>query len=279
MTVYLDGVWLINGFVDYLLLAVSGNLTAAPIRRGRLILAGALGGIYGVLCLLPGWSFFGNLFWRCVMGGGMCLVAFGPGRTLMRQFGVLFLLTAAFSGIVLLLTELFSAPGSLMAGGVYYPVSMGTLVLTAGGAYGLISWALGRLRHHGGDIAAVEIDLRDHTKRITALRDTGNTLRDPFSGEMVMVTDAEVISSLLPELGTLHQEPQLLLEQIRRAAPELRPRLIPYKTVGVAHGLLVAVRPREVRISGKKERILLGISPAAVSDGGGYQALLGGAQP
>ena len=279
MTVYLDGVWLINGFVDYLLLVVSGNLTASPIRRKRILLAGALGGIYGVLCLLPGWDFFGGIFWRIVLAVFLCLVAFGPGKTLLRQVVVLFLLTAAFSGVVLLLTEVFSAPAAFVGGSVYYPISVGTLVLTAGGAYGAITWALGRMQHHGGDIVPVCLRMNGKSVDLTALRDTGNTLRDPITGEKVLVADVGVMKKLLPDLsGSDIKAPQKLMEQVRENYPSLRPRLIPYKTVGVAHGMLVAVKPEEVKISGRRESLLVAFSPVEVSDGGGYQALLGGTQ-
>lgn len=279
MTVYLDGAWLLNGFVDYLLLVVSGNLTASPIRRRRILLAGALGGFYGVVCLLPGWAFFGNLLWRIVVAGLMCLVAFGPGKLILRQMVVLFLLTAAFSGVVLLLTELFSAPASFVGGSVYYPVSTGALVLTAGGAYGAITWALGRMRHQGGDIVPVTVALGKRTAELTALRDTGNTLRDPITGAGVLVVDWTVMKKLLPKIEIkCISEPQILMQALGLHYPNLRPRLIPYKTIGVSHGMLVAIRPEEVKLSGKKENLLVAFSPVAVSDGGGYQALVGGTQ-
>ena len=279
MTVYLDQVWLINGLVDYLLLVVSGNLTAVTIRRKRILFAGMLGGIYGAICLLPGWGFLSGLFWRLVVAAVLCLVAFGPGRLLLRQMVVLFLLTAAFSGVVILLTELFSAQPAFVGGNVYYPVGTGTLILTAGGAYGVITWALGRLQHHGGDIVPVSICIEGKTVAFTALRDTGNTLRDPVTGAGVLVADKQILKKLLPKLDDLDiSHPQQCLAKIHAAYPQLSPRLIPYKTVGVAHGMLVAVRPQEVKISGRKENSLVAFSAVPISDGGGYQALVGGTQ-
>lgn len=276
MTVYLDGVWLVNGLVDYLLLVASGKLTATPIRRSRILLAGCLGGLYGIVCLLPGWSFLGSIFWRGIMAFLLCLLAFGFGKHILRQMVVLLLLTAAFFGVVLLLTELFSTPAALIGGSVYYPVNTPTLVLTAGCAYGLISWGMGRLSHQGGDIIPVEVSVGEQTIGFNALRDTGNTLRDPISGVPVMVADQSLLKKLLPGKPVFSETPQQLLEELYREAPRLRPRLIPYKTVGVAHGMLVALQPDEIKISGRRENILMAFSPVSVSDGGGYQALLGG---
>lgn len=273
----MDGVFLINGFVDYLLLVVAGNLTGSPLRRRRILLAGALGGIYGAVCLLPGWDFLGNPVWRGIAAVGLCAAGFGVDRGLFRQVAVLFLLTAAFSGLVLLLTELFSAPAAFVGNRVYYPVGMGTLVLTAGGAYGLISWALRRLEHQGGDIVPVQLEVLGKKVELTALRDTGNTLRDPITGQRVAVLSRSVMKKLLPELDPgLLDQPQSLFQEMNRRYPELRPRLLPYKTVGVAHGMLVGIKPEKIMVKGKGENLLIAFSAVEVSDGGGYRALIGG---
>lgn len=279
MVIYLDQVMLLNGLLDYLLLVACGSVTATPLCRRRIFLAAVLGGGYAAASLLPGFRFLGNLLWQLLFAAAMCLVAFGPGRGILRRSVVLMLLAAAFSGIVLVLTELFAAPASLVGTRVYYPVSLSVLVLTAGGAFSLMKWGLGRLTHQGGDVEEVTVRLGGNTAEFTALRDTGNTLRDPISGCPVLVADGALLRRLLPE-GHIKEEelrqPAALMERLNRAYPALRPRLVPYKTVGVERGMLLAVRPEEVRIGGKREAMLMAFSPVSVSDGGGYEALLGG---
>ena len=53
-------------------------------------------------------------------------------------------------------------------------------------------------------------------------------------------------------------------------------RLLPYRSVGVDRGLLLAVRVDQVQV-GEEARgpMLAALSPTPVSDGGGYRALLG----
>lgn len=276
----MDAVFVLNTVLDYLLLVVCGSVTTTPLRRGRALLSGGIGGGYAVLSLVPGFSFLGNFFWQLVFTVVLCLIAFGAGRQLIRQSVVLLLLAAAFSGIVLLLTEMFSAPKAFVGARVYYPVSLGVLLLTGGGACGLLKWSLGRLGHHGGDIAVVEIQQGGRSVSLHALRDTGNTLRDPVSGAQVLVTDWTVLRRLLPEVpveAAMFSDPASLVQQLGKLAPEVHTRLIPYKAVGVAHGLLVAMRPEKIKVAGKEENLLLAFSPVLVSDGGGYEALLGGA--
>ena len=280
MVIYLDQVLLLNGLVDYLLLVACGSVTATPLKRTRILLAALLGGGYGAVSLLPGFQFLGNLFWELVFAAVLCLVAFGPRRGFLRRSVVFLLLAAAFSGIVLVLTELFSAPAALVGSRVYYPVSLGVLVLTAGGTFGLMKWGLNRLSHQGGDIAKVTVRLGDRSVDFTALRDTGNTLKDPISGCPVLVADRDILRRLLPEIKITEEElrqPALLMERLALQRPMLHLRLIPYKTVGVERGMLLAIRPEETKIGGKREAMLMAFSPVPVSDGGGYEALLGGA--
>ena len=67
-----------------------------------------------------------------------------------------------------------------------------------------------------------------------------------------------------------------VMERMAREVPQLHPRLIPYKTASTEQGMLLALRPEWMQVDGKEEKMLVAFSPVTVSDGGGYQALLGG---
>lgn len=52
--------------------------------------------------------------------------------------------------------------------------------------------------------------------------------------------------------------------------------MLPYRAVGVEYGMLLAVRTDRVELGSRKlEGLLVALSPTPVSDGGGYQALIG----
>jgi len=53
--------------------------------------------------------------------------------------------------------------------------------------------------------------------------------------------------------------------------------LIPYTSVGVPHGFLLAFRPDSLGIDGHDLRsVAVALSPTRLSDGGRYSALIGG---
>jgi hypothetical protein len=98
-----------------------------------------------------------------------------------------------------------------------------------------------------------------------ALRDTGNTLRDPITGEAVTV--------LSPALGEKLGIPE---EVLRDPAGAMLPglRLIPARTVG-GGGLLAAVRCDSVTIGGRAVGTLVAFAREDFGNGE-YQALTGG---
>ena len=122
------------------------------------------------------------------------------------------------------------------------------------------------------------LELADRQVRCTALRDNGNTLRDPVSGRSVMVADWHLARRLLglPDLTRERfASPWALMEALHRRAPELRTRLIPYGAVGTDSGLLLAVRLDGARINGRPAATrLLAFSPTDLSGGGSYEAVV-----
>ena len=116
---------------------------------------------------------------------------------------------------------------------------------------------------------------------LTALLDTGNTLRDPVRGEQVLV--AELRTLLWPDnIRRILWENIPSEEKVARLYaedPSYSFTLLPFQAVGTASGLLLAVRSDAIIVEGRKiPHALIALWDHAVSDGGNYQALWGGAE-
>ena len=105
-----------------------------------------------------------------------------------------------------------------------------------------------------------------------ALCDTGNQLRDPVTGEHVLVVGAQVAGELLGLTARQLANPAdtLMTAKIQGL------RLIPYTTVGRSRGLLLAVRMKDIRVDGRRTDALVAFAPEGLGENGGYQALTGG---
>nr|MBQ8245190.1 sigma-E processing peptidase SpoIIGA [Oscillospiraceae bacterium] len=253
MTVYLDLLMLLNFLVDFLLLLGTNRLYGFPSQPGRTAAAAALGGIYAGACLLPGFRFLGNLLWRVVslllMGG----IAFGWSRSAAKRTGIFLVLTMALGG-----TALSLGKGNLLS------------LLPAGA----LMWLLCRLclaDAAGREYVPLELSYGERKLQLVALQDTGNTLRDPISGEQVLVISPEAAEELT---GLTREQLSRPLETMTsRVLPGLR--LVPYKAVGSA-GMLLAMRFPEARIGSRQRSSLVAFAPEGFGRGEIVQALTGG---
>lgn len=253
MTVYLDIVILLNFLVDWLLLMGANRLCGHSLSPGKAALGAVVGGLYGGACLLPGFSFLGNALWRTVILCLMAGIAYGFRRSTLRR-GVLFLLL------------------SMALGGVALSLNGGFLSL-AGAAGGLcLLCILGfHGRDHGQSYVPVELTYGGQHLRLTALRDTGNTLCDPVTGSPVLVVDGQTAQ----KLTGLTKEQLSRPTQTIGSIPGLR--LVPYRAVGTENGLLLALRLKNVKIGSWQGSFLVAFAPEPLSVSGEYQALTGGA--
>ena len=255
MAIYLDLVMVLNFLVDFLLLMGTNRLSGFPPGRLRCAGASLLGAVYGGACLLPGFRFLGNLLWRTV---SLCLIgamAFGWDRSAWKRGAVFVLLSMALGGIALN----FGRQDFL------------ALVAAAG-----LCWLLCRISFDGGtgnrEYIPVTLHYAGKSASILALRDTGNTLRDPITGEQVLVVSGEVAQRLTGLSQMQLQHPLETLAQ--RPVPGLR--LIPYRAVGQSGGMLLALRMDQVKIGSRQQSAIVAFAAEGLGQGSMYQALTGG---
>ena len=252
MVVYLDLVILLNVLVDTCLILGTNRLSGYPPGWLRSCLAGILGGCYAGMCVLPGFGFLAGIFWRLVFLWLMALCAFGLGKGTLRRGVLLVFLSFCLSGI-----------GILGSGTGFW-----SLLGEAGLLLGLCFLGFGS--HVGQKFIPVEIRLGDRQVRVNALHDTGNNLRDPVSGEGVLVLGAGAAWDLMGLSGQELRDPVQTL--LTRGGSGLR--LIPYAAVGKDKGMLLAARCGHVRIGGRTRSAIVAFAPQEL--GKEYQALIGG---
>ena len=245
----------LNFMVDYLLLLGTNRFTGFPASPWRCALAALLGAVYSGACFLQGFRFLGNILWRTVFLGLMGAVAFGCSRSAVKRCGVFVLLSMAMGGIAISMGRGDFASLILCA-----VLCLLLCVLCVGGKIGQQQYVPLQLSYGGQSVS------------IVALRDTGNTLQDPVTGEQVLVISGEIAEKLLG----------LTMEQLRHPLETLAVtpvpglRLVPYHTVGRENGLLLAKRFDRVKIGSQTRNVLVAFSPEGLGRGDMYQALTGG---
>ncbi len=254
MTVYLDLVMLVNFLVDLLLILAANRLCGYPVRLKRAVLGAGIGAVYAAVCILPGFRFLGNTLWRLVALGLMSAAAFGWNPATLRRSAIFVFLSMALGGIAL----------GLGNGGV------GALIAAAGAvcvicAVGFRGNALAK------EYVSVKLTYGGITRELTALVDTGNALKDPVTGLSVLVVGADVAKQLL---GLSREQ---LLSPIETMTESKIPglRLIPYRSVGNANGMMLAIKMERVCIGKQEVGNLVAFAPQILG-AGEYAALAGG---
>lgn len=281
--VYLDSVFVLNGAVDYLVFLVTATLAGIPLRRKRYLLAGLLGGLYAMAVFLPGLEGLAQVPAKAAAGVLLCLLAFGVETRLWRLILLTLTVACAMAGCIFALS-LLTGIHVPIAGGIYYTdVDALSLLLVAAGIYLVI-----RVLFRGSAGHALRRELLDATVsiggrqiRLTALRDSGNALRNPVDGSPVLVVAPESLCGILPQSAVklltplALRAPAELLEPLMKIEKTLRPQLLPYRAVGTVGGLLLAICCDWAVIGGRRyEKLVLALSPNPLGEG--YSALWGG---
>lgn len=253
---YAQIVAILSLFIDFLLIFGTNRLCGCPPGTGRALAAAAVGSVYAGACLLPGFGFLGSAFWRIVSLLIMGWIAFGWEKAGLRRTAIFTLLCMAMGGV---------AAG--MDTGSIWSVLLAALCVLA---LSIIGKPL-----FGNNALYVPVELIYQGKRIclTALKDTGNTLRDPVTGRAILVIGADAAKELTGLTQQQLKDPVTAMTTVE--LPGLR--LIPYKTVGQSAGMLLALRVPQMKIGTWQGSGLVAFAPEGLGSGGNYQALTGGA--
>ena len=245
--VYADLTFLLNGGLNYLVLCCTMRLTGLPVRRLRVLAASALGGVYGVLAAIPACAFLTALPAKCAVSLLMTYFAFGRGPYFLRRYLLFLAAACTLSG------------ASVGAAAILRRTDSPWVVFLASGLFCAFVLAVVFRRSADPRQAArtLEATIACGGKSVTValLWDTGNTLRDPDTGQIVCIVWREA----LKPLG----------EQVYRK--------IPFQSLGQPAGELDCFTCGSITIAGETWRDYpIGVSPHPLCDGGGYVGLWGG---
>lgn len=281
--VYVDSVFLLNAVMDYLLCLVTARLAGIPLRRKRYLFSALAGGVYAVMVFLPGCEFLSAAPVKLAAGVLIALVAYGGEEAFLRLTLLLFAISCAMAGCVLAL-GLVTGYAVPVINGIFYTDMNGIVLLISATAIYLVLTVVFRAaaKHSvAGELLPVQISVGGKIAELAALWDTGNGLRDLVDGRPVLILAPGVLDMVLPRnimpllTPKRLQFPTELMAPLMAAAPELRPRLMPYRAVGTTGGLLVSIELEWADINGERvDRLRAALSPTSL--GVGYTALWGG---
>ena len=239
--VYADILFIVNAYITDLLLLFCDCLCREKSKRGRRAASALLGGLYAFIIFVPHLPRSLLVLSRLPAAALLLLAAYGAvgrGRFVRLYLGF-FLINFVFAGLMGALWHTLHPKRMLYYGTVvYFGINARTLILLTTVCYGLL-WAADRLmatRRARESVYELRVTLGEKSVTCRAFLDTGNTLREPFSGDPVVLLG----QSAAQALGVPAQPDS-------QQAADCIWRLIPCETVH-GSGVLYAFRPTGVAI-------------------------------
>lgn len=271
--IYADVLFIINVYITYALLMLSALFLGISPNRKRVFLASVLGGLSSFLIFIPNMGNFISIVVRLVLCQGLCLVAFSFSsiRQLVRQCIVFLGVNFIFAGIMFALWY-FVSPTAVYynTGVVYFDIdTLSLLLLTALCYFSVkIFSKFTRMRTPKNILYEVTLYIFDDEFTLKGFFDTGNSLKDPFTGTDVIVVSRRSVEKYFPMNKSI--------SEIIAQSP-LKIRYLPCNTVSGSR-LLPVFKADRVRIKGICADFILKGVMIAVSDerikNGDFQALL-----
>lgn len=247
--VYIDVYFVENVLLDMLVLLSAALLLGKRPALWRLFLVSNLGGAGSVLLLWIGFGYgAAYILSVLVLDMSMCLLLFSSARQLAVQ-------VIYFHGICFAYTKIGSCIAAL---GITQFERLAASALLVAAVLLLYSY---RKRVEGKRLYTVRIVENGKVLNFKALFDTGNSLKDPYTGKPVSIVEENA-----DILGWLHEKPQ-------------KYRIIPFKSIGRENGLLEGTEVDELIICGEdgqkvEKDAVIALYKGRLSGDGSFQVIL-----
>ena len=243
-TVYIDILITVNIFIDFFLILCVKKLLNIRVSFKRIIAGSVIGGLLSIIALLPEIPIILNLLLDLISALIIIFISFG--KTNINNFTkrvVLYFITSfIFCGIMIFVYSTFKPKGMEIYNDViYFNISPTLLIILTIACYYILKLTK-RLTKGvcGGDTCNIEVYLNGKYITFCSKIDSGCNLKEPFSGEYVIIVEKTLLDNYEPDDNKI--------------------RLIPFESLG-GKGVLKGFKPERININGANQlnNVYLGI--------------------
>jgi len=271
LEVYIDVLFFVNTVMDFLILMIVDRVRRQGASKKRMLLGAAIGGVIACVLAVVRLPMILSFFIAYVLTAFLIIrIVFGKQKKGTLVLNVIYLLFITF-----MLGGAISSIYTYTKAGYYIRMILAgdssmrgiTLLILAAAIIlsGLLLYRKTRReKKDESNIYPIMMKVNEEAVNCNAFLDTGNGLRDPVFGTPVILVEKNL-------LGDIY-------ERIKEKRPELI-RVIPYRSVGKAEGLLMGLKLDELIIMNGEEKIsnrsvIAALSDVSLDGKRRYQALL-----
>ncbi|QCX32574.1 sigma-E processing peptidase SpoIIGA [Caloramator sp. E03] len=285
--VYIDVLVLENFFMNFLLLYILKRICKHNANIWKIAIAALIGALYIIFIFSPDFNFMYTLLMKFMMSLIMIVIAFTPNKIKdLIRIVILFYIEAFITGgSILAIFYLTRNEINITGGAIITNLSSGYMIAGILIAILFVKLGFDYFENHyrtEGNKVDMQIVLEDKKCSITALIDTGNTLKDPVSNVPVIVAYLKSVLELFPEelkeyiLKDYNYE--TLTQKIISSSLKSRIRIIPFRALGTENGILIAIRADMAVVKYKNKNNIvfepiIALYDKPISVDGDYEAL------
>ncbi|WP_129596423.1 sigma-E processing peptidase SpoIIGA [Anaerophilus nitritogenes] len=289
--VYGEYLFIENLLMNWMILHLTGYFSKYNTKKIKLWIGASVGACYAFVIFFPSLSFLYSFLMKFIISIFIIIVTFTPYKfkDFAKLLGIFYLISFMFGGAAFALFYLTDFHG-MVSNGIFYMGNFTMKLLIYSGiiAYILIKFCLEyiQVRISRDELyIPIYIEVENHSSKLNALLDTGNSLFDPLSKCPVIIVEYTAIKDLFPidiqdvfskgESGNLNLIPQMM----ESSKWSHRFRIIPFKSLGQENGMLMGFKPDQVKMQDEKnlkciKNIIIGVYTKKLSQDGEYEALL-----
>ena len=290
MTIYIDIIIVENLIMNAIILYATGLIAKCKISFLRIFLASLVGAIYVFLEYIIKINYNLKIILRILLSIIITFIAFNPQtiNKMWKELVLFYLTTFTFGGIATYLIYVLKPEKIVIKNGVFignYVLKvifigaiLGTLIL-------VISFKITKSKISKKDLKRkVKITLNDKSILLDALVDTGNMLKEPITGDSVIIVEKNALYTILPN-DILKNIDKILGGDFNEISEEIKNeymkklKIIPFSSLGKQNGMLIGIKPQKIEIIDEqietKNNAIIGIYNKSLTKRGEYNAIIG----
>lgn len=272
MIIYLDVIFLENLIMNLVIILSEATVLKAFHEFLRKIIASAIASFFYIMTLFyPKISFL-----QIVLSLLVIKISFNPQtiKLLIKETALFYFISFIFGGLSFTMMSIFNEGKVTILDGVLISDFSLFKVFLCGvlGAF-LVAAFLKKKNKHV--LKNMLIGFKGKKKRVRVLLDTGNLLKEPYTGKPVIIVEKAAIQDIFDE-DTFKNFDEVL--EGKRNLP-IGMFIIPYKSIGNENGFLVGFRPEYIVLEDDEkiyvENAVIGICNENLSDNKLYSGIFG----
>ncbi len=249
-----------NIIINCIILYATSKITRTKTSKMRLFVASLIGSIYTLVVFFPSLQFMGKVTIKLSISILMIIISFNPEKLnqFLKQISAFYMVSFAFAGAIIGIFYILN--NSFKFKGISFKdfdelikfLVIGILIALILIRY-ILKFYQGKINKENF-ITNIIIGLNNKEVELTALIDTGNSLKEPISKKPVIIAEYKALENILPnsirDMYKTNKELDLIQigKIMEEVSDDIKLRLIPFKSLGNDNGILIGFKPDKIKI-------------------------------